>query len=503
MSKVVDTVASSSTATTNSANIQKSSSKVDTTSSQKQPKKVGLIGLIMIVVGSMIGGGIFNLPTDIAQSAGVYGAIIAWAITCVGVFFIAKTFQTLSDVEPQITGGIYYYAKTGFGSYLGYNSAWGYWLSNVIGNVSFVVLVVDALTRFFHGIGGSKSWVGIIIGTVLIWIVVIIVSYGVQSATVINTIATIAKVVPVIIGCFILIINFKYHIFSLSLFAENVTKNTQNLGSIFHQVQGAMLQTMWVFIGIEGAVVISGRAKSARDCGKATLIGYIFTCVVYLLTSILAYGVAPQKELAKMADPSLGGLLSEAAGNWAGVMVDVGVVICVLGAWISWTVLTAEIPFLASKDKMFPKFLGKENKHKAPIGALITNGVIMQVTFILSILAANAFASITNYATALVLIPYGLSAGFMWKVGIKKKMTSGYIYGIGGIIYSIYMMYSAGWQQWLWVIVLYACGFAFWLWLSHVYKRPLFDNSKDKLMFWILSICGILALIALVSINFL
>lgn len=118
-------------------------------------KELSLLGLSMIVIGSMLGGGVFNLPSSISQSAGVVASLLAWLITGVGVFFIAKVFQTLSKEEPEIIGGIYYYAKDGFGDYIGFNSAWGYWLSNIIGNVSFVILFLDALSKFIPSIGGS------------------------------------------------------------------------------------------------------------------------------------------------------------------------------------------------------------------------------------------------------------------------------------------------------------------------------------------------------------
>ena len=126
----------------------------------------------MIVIGSMIGSGIFNLPQGIASNAGVGASIIAWVITGIGVFFIAKVFQILSHERSDIILGIYYYAKDGFGSYIGFSSAWGYWLSNLIGNVSFAILLVNALTNFFPQIGGVNSLAGFIISSILIWAVI-------------------------------------------------------------------------------------------------------------------------------------------------------------------------------------------------------------------------------------------------------------------------------------------------------------------------------------------
>ena len=115
--------------------------------------------------------------------------------------------------------------------------------------------------------------------------------------------------------------------------------NGKQLGSVPTQVRHAMLQTMWVFVGIEGAVVLSGRAKRARDVGRATLIGYATTLAIYVLIVMLSFGSLPQEQLANLPSPSLSGVLRASSGAWAASMIDIGVIISVLGAWISWTIL--------------------------------------------------------------------------------------------------------------------------------------------------------------------
>ena len=463
--------------------------------------RVGLLGLVMIVVGSMLGGGVFNLPGEIAATSGVIAAMVAWAITGLGVFCLAKVFQTLSNEEPQITGGIYYYARTGFGRYVGFNSAWGYWLSNVIGNVSFIILFVDALTKFFPKIGGSSSIIGLIIGSIMIWAVVVIVARGVKTASLLNNIATIAKIIPVVVGVVILIINFKYHLFSADVFAHNIIIDGHGIGSVATQVKNAMLQTMWVFIGVEGAVVISDRAKHTRDVGKATMMGFLSVLLLYVLVVVLSYGILPQEQIANLPDPSLGGVLRYAAGDWAADMIDIGVIISVLGAWISWAILTAEIPFMAARDETFPKFMGKENNQEAPISALVVNGAIMQVVYIISMFASNAFQAVTDNATTMVLVPYLLSGAFLWKVAHKRHELKNECFAIGSMIYGFYMMYSSGLQGVLFCVVLYALGFAFWLWNHKEYHHPLFENNFEKYLFYILCIAGIFSLCYLIFIK--
>ncbi|MGM0175197.1 basic amino acid/polyamine antiporter [Enterococcus sp. DIV0800] len=460
-------------------------------------KEVSLLGLSMIVIGSMLGGGVFNLPSSISQSAGVIASLFAWVITGVGVFFIAKVFQTLSNEEPEIIGGIYYYAKDGFGDYVGFNSAWGYWLSNIIGNVSFVILFLDALSKFIPTIGGSGGQIGLFLGTFMIWGVVFLVARGIRTASILNTVATAAKVVPIALAILLLFIHFKYHIFSMDVFAKNVLSGGNHLGSVPTQIRHAMLQTMWVFVGIEGAVVLSGRAKRAKDVGRATLIGYSTTLAIYVLIVMLSFGTLPQEQLAALPSPSLSGVLRASTGVWAARMIDIGVIISVLGAWISWTILAAEISFDAAQDKMFPAFLGKANKQNAPINALILNGVIMQIVFLISRWAMDAFQAVTDTATTMVLVPYILSAAFLWKVASKKQHVGQKWLALGGIIYGIYMLYSSGGLNLLYCVGIYALGFVFWLWNSHTYKRPVFATKRDKGLFIIVTLLGIISLIVL------
>lgn len=465
------------------------------TSQSSVAHKVGLFGLITIVVGSMLGGGIFNLPQEMASNGGVAASVIAWVITGIGVYFIAKVFQILSYDEPDITGGIYYYAKNGFGSYIGFNSAWGYWLSNVIGNISFAILFVDALAKFIPAVGSSYTVPGIIISTILIWAVVFLVAKGMKTATMLNNIATVAKILPIIIAIFLLIVSFKQGIFTQDIWAKALNAKGAGLGDVSNQVKNCMLQTLWVFIGVEGAVVISGRAKSSKDVGKATIIGYLAVLLCYILIVMLSFGSVDQSTLMHMKTPSLGGVLEYVVGNWASIMIDLGVIISVLGAWVSWTILTAEIPMTVAQDKMFPKFLGKSNENHAAINALIFNAAIMQICYFVTLFANNAFQAVTDTATTMVLVPYVLSAAFLIKLGIKKHKNVNIFYGVGGVVYGLYMIYSSGVKSILYCIALYAIGIIFLAIKSREQNTPLFEKTWEKYLCIAISIIGICSII--------
>lgn len=329
----------------------------------------------------------------------------------------------------------------------------------------------------------------------MIWGVIFLVARGIRTASILNTIATSAKVIPILMAIFLLFVHFKYQTFSIDVFAKNMMLNGKQLGSVPTQVRHAMLQTMWVFVGIEGAVVLSGRAKRAWDVGRATLIGYATTLAIYVLIVMLSFGSLPQEQLANLSSPSLSGVLRASSGAWAASMIDIGVIISVLGAWISWTILAAEISFDAAQDKMFPAFLGKANKQNAPVNALVLNGVIMQIVFMISRWAMDAFQAVTDTATTMVLVPYVLSAAFLWQIAKGKKHKGQQFLAIGGIIYGIYMLYSSGALNLLYCIGIYALGMVFWLWNSHTYHRPVFTTKRDKLLFAIVTGLGLISLI--------
>jgi arginine:ornithine antiporter / lysine permease len=213
----------------------------------------------------MVGGGIFSLPQNIAASASAGATLIGWLITGVGMLTLAFVFQTLANRKPQLDGGVYVYAKAGFGDYMGFSSAWGYWISAWIGNVSYMVLLFSTLGYFFPVFGEGNTLPAIICASVLLWLLHFLVLRGIKEAAFINTVTTIAKMVPLALFIVIAAIAFKMDVFTGDFWGEGNTE----LGSVMDQVRNMMLVTVWVFIGIEGASIFSARAEKRSDVGKA------------------------------------------------------------------------------------------------------------------------------------------------------------------------------------------------------------------------------------------
>ena len=140
-------------------------------------KKLGLGGLVAIVFGSMIGGGIFNISQNMAQGAGLGATLISWVISGVGVLFLVLNFKILADARPDLNAGIYQYAKEGFGNYVGFNVAWGYWLCAAMGNVAFAVMLNDSFGEFFPVLL-KHGWQTVVLCYLLIWAMYLSVARG-------------------------------------------------------------------------------------------------------------------------------------------------------------------------------------------------------------------------------------------------------------------------------------------------------------------------------------
>ena len=131
-------------------------------STHPESRKLGIVMLSGIVVASMIGGGAFNLPQNMANSAGLGAIVIAWVITFVGMYFLSNCFRRLADKRPDLKAGIYTYAQAGFGPFAGFQMAWGYWLSAAFGNVAFAVLIMQIFSYFFPVFGNGQNWPSLI-----------------------------------------------------------------------------------------------------------------------------------------------------------------------------------------------------------------------------------------------------------------------------------------------------------------------------------------------------
>ncbi|MGZ9669664.1 arginine-ornithine antiporter [Pseudomonas fluorescens] len=450
------------------------------------PGKLRLGALVALVVGSMIGGGIFSLPQNMAASADVGAVLIGWAITAVGMLTLAFVFQTLANRKPDLDGGVYAYAKAGFGDYMGFSSAWGYWISAWLGNVGYFVLLFSTLGYFFPVFGEGNTVAAVIGASVLLWAVHFLVLRGIKEAAFINLVTTVAKVVPLLLFVLIAVFAFKLDIFTADIWG---LKNP-DLGSVMNQVRNMMLVTVWVFIGIEGASIFSARAEKRTDVGKATVIGFITVLLFLVLVNVLSLGIMTQPELAKLQNPSMAAVLEHVVGHWGAVLISVGLIISLLGALLSWVLLCAEIMFAAAKDHTMPEFLRKENANHVPVNALWLTNAMVQIFLIITLFSASTYLSLIYLATSMILVPYLWSAAYALLIAVRGETYEGFAAErrkdliIGGIalVYAVWLLYAGGVKYLLLSALLYAPGAILFAKAKLELKQAVFTNV-EKLIF--------------------
>ena len=449
---------------------------------------LGVFALAAIVVSSMLGGGIYSLPQNMAAGASAGAVLLAWLITGFGIFFIARTFSILSMAKPDLTTGIYSYSRAGFGSYAGFTIGWSYWLCQVCGNVGYAVITMDALNYFFPPyFAGGNNLASIIGGSIIIWGFNYLVLKGVRQASIVNAIGTVVKIVPLVLFILIMLFVFHFSKFDFDFWGEAIATKAK-LGDLNTQIKSTMLVTLWAFIGIEGAVVMSNRAKSPKDVGTATILGFAGCLIIYVLLSLLPFGYMNQEELANVANPSTAGILEEIVGRWGAWLMNIGLLVSVLTSWLAWTMVTAQIPQAAAEDGTFPKAFTKENKNGSPSVSLIVTSIAMQLFLLLVYFSNNAWNTMLSITSVMVLPAYFASCAYLWKLcedeefpqGIIFKRSGALITSIIGSVYALWLIYAAGLNYLLMAVVIIALGIPVYIWArkQHSPKERAFSNPE-------------------------
>lgn len=426
---------------------------------EKVTEKVSLPTLTAMVVGSMIGAGVFLLPHRFGVVTGVLGAIIAWTIAGTGMLMLAFVFQRLAMRKPDLDAGIFAYAKAGFGDYIGFNSAIGYWASACAGNTFYWVLITATMSALVPGLGEGDTVLAVVVSAVGVWLFVFLVLRGVKDAAAINYIVTVAKVVPILVFIVIAIVAFKADVFADNFWGDK----DYSSASVFDQARGTMLITVFVFLGIEGASVYSRMARKREDVGRATVIGFLSVLSVFALVTLVSYGVMPQGELAAISQPSMASVLESVVGPWGSIFIRAGVIVSVLGAYLAWTLMAAEVLYIPAKAEDMPRFLARTNRHGAPATALIMAAGMISLLLVALLFSADALNFMLDLTAALSLIPYLLAAAYAVKLTITretygdgKSRVPDMIIAAVATVYTLFLVGAAGVDKLLLSCVLYA-----------------------------------------------
>lgn len=422
--------------------------KADSLPTEPSKRGIGLIGLIALVISSSIGSGVFALSTDISAAAAPGSAILAWILTGIGFIALATTFGKLSIIKPNLDG-IVAYANEGFGPFVGFVSGWGYWLSIWIGNVAFGVMLCTAIGYFYPPFADGLTVPAVIFISVMNWAIVLLVNHGVEEASVVNAIVMCCKLIPIFTFIVTMLFVFSFDVFTADFWgtlANNMGAENAP-GDVGTQIINCFMVMMWVFVGMEGASVLGHRARRKSDVSRATVLGTVALVVIYVAASVLPYGYLSRDELLQMGSPSMVYIFQEAVGSWGGAFIAGGLVISILGAWLSYTILASEAMRTMANMKLLPTGFAKLNKHGAPTLCLIVTGTMIQLLSIVMLFSEAAYQFAYSLCTAAIVISWSLAATYMVKIARKEHIEhagSSFALGLFATVFLVVAVLLAG-----------------------------------------------------------
>lgn len=447
--------------------------------------RMSRVQLTAMVIGSMVGAGIFSLPRTFAGATGPLGAIIAWIIAGTGMYMLARVFQFLAERKPHLDAGVFAYAKEGYGDYPGFLSAFGYWIGSCIGNVSYWVLIKSTLGAFFPVFGDGNTVIAIIVASAGIWLFHFMILRGIQQAAMINTIVTFAKVIPILVFILILFLAFKLEMFRLNFYGAGLE------GGILEQVKATMFVTVFVFLGIEGASVYSRYARKRDDVGFATIFGFLSVTALMVFVTLLPYAALVREEIAGIRQPSMAGVLEAVVGPWGAVFVSVGLLVSVLGAYLAWSLICAEVLSAAARTRDMPALFARENRAKVPAAALWVSNIVVQLIVITTYWSTDAFSLMLNLTSAMALIPFLLVAGYALKVTRRGETYAelrpgernrDLVVAIVATVYTAFLLWAGGMKFIVLSAILYAPGSLLYLLARREQGKPAFAKASDKVI---------------------
>jgi len=422
--------------------------------------------LTALVVGNMVGSGIFMLPRSLAEAASPLGVILAWLLTGGGVLMTALVFGNLAIRKPDLNGGPQIYAKELFpkGSSIsilsGFMSSWGYWIGNFAGNVAIITTFASYLSTFFPILTSKQSLFTIgsadiklgnlltfLVCTALLWGMHFIILRGIEGAGKLNFIATAAKVLGFFL--FIVISLFAFERSNIGSFVAPRYDEAGHAISLLGQINNAAVATLWAFIGVESAIVFASRARKQSDVKRATILGLLIALAIYIGISVLVMGLLPQKQLIQSEKPLVDAIQTILGASGGYMLAGLGL-ISLLGSTLGWVLLSAEVPYQAAKQGLFMRSFLKENKKGMPSFSLILSNSLAQI-FIFSTISHSmsaAFDFVIYIATLAYLVPYFIASVFQLKLTItgetyeqtgKSRIADG-IVALLATVYSVWVI---------------------------------------------------------------
>jgi len=411
--------------------------------SSQGPRLKRTMGLWMataLVVGNMIGSGVFLLPASMADAAGPI-SIFGWLFTGAGAILLAYVFANLGRAYPR-TGGPYAYARKAFGDFAGFWTAWGYWIAAWAGNAAIAVAFVGYAAVFWGDLG-DNNLLAALVGIAVIWFITAINILGARQSGITQVVTTVLKFVPLavigLIGLFF-IDGGNY---------EPFAPNGEGAA-----ISSAAVLALWAFIGLESATVPAEEVKNPeKTIPRATMIGTAITALVYIVATVAIMGIIPASQLAQSTSPFADAAGQIFGGGWDKVIAAVAMV-ATFGALNGWILIQGRVPLAAARDGLFPKrFASVHGERGTPVFGLVVSSVLVTALMLMNYTKGlvDAFTFVILLATLTTLVPYAFSAAaqaylyfadresFVGRHMVRDTVVAGLAFA-----YSVWAMANAG-----------------------------------------------------------
>jgi APA family basic amino acid/polyamine antiporter len=419
---------------------------------------IGFRTAVALVMGNMIGSGVFLLPASLARFGGV--SLIGWIVSAGGAILLALVFAQLAAVRPA-SGGPYAYTRAAFGDLAGFLVAWGYWISVWCTNAALAVAFVGYLSPFFPAMSGRPGSAAGLAITVL-WMLTAVNLRGIPTAARMQAVTTVLKIMPLVfVGIGGLLQLDRSHFAIADTGAAAMSRATA----------GAATLTLFAFLGLECATIPAGSiAHPRRTIPRATMLGTVGAAVLYIASTAGVMGLVPPQTLETSAAP-----FAEAArafsGERAAAIVAAGAAISCFGALNGWILIAGQLPMAVAHDGLFPGVFGRLSARGTPVRGLVIAGLLSTALIAMNYTRGlvDLFTFIILLATLSTLLPYAFCslAGLLIAGDPRQPRSRGQVVIAAlAFSYSLFAIGGAGAEVVYWGFLLLVAGLPVYVWVA-------------------------------------
>ena len=444
----------------------------EVTSAPVDKSGLGLTSSTALVVGSIIGTGVFTMPAVMAGAGMV--SIVTLGIISVCAVLLGMMFGQLTKRIPTSDGGLYAYARHEFGDFAGFLTAWCYWITCWAGNAAIVASWVLYVESLFN-INNPSMWTNVLIAMTGLWIPAVVNLGGIRGMAWFQNVTVVLKYLPLLL---VAIVGWFF------VQSSNFPAFNASGGSLFDAVSIAAGVALFSFIGVECASIAAGRVKNPRkNVGRASVLGTAASAFVYIAVTAAIMGLVPHAALVKDGAPFVAAFQTMfGSAAWVGKGVALVAVISGLGALNGWTMVTAEMPFAAAKDGLFPKQFALVNRRQAPWFGIVVSTIVASLLMVYSYaggtLGLKVFTYLVSLSVVTVAIPYFFSAAAQLSYLVSRRRTVNGIRLVRdlaiastSLLFSLWVTASSGYQAVYQAVILILVGLPIYAFMKAARER--------------------------------